>query len=92
MRTVGNFINIYEQAREYNNGVVSGIPQDPVVRLESDGQWMIESREEPQQETVVEVSLDDFQKYWYYCFEDRNYIPTDPDVADYIKFIKETQI
>ena len=91
MRTVGKFVDVYKQAREYNNGVdVSDIPSDPVVRLESDGQWMIESRTEPcERETVIEVSLDDFQAYWYYCF-DRNYIPTEQDVADYVKFVEET--
>ncbi len=92
MRTVGTFKKIYEQAREYNNGVdVSDIPSDPVVRLEY-GKWIIESRSEPQQETVVEVTLDDFQRYWYESFEDKSYIPTDSDVADYVKFVEETQI
>lgn len=88
MRTVGTFADVYKQAREYLNDV-SGIPSDPVVRLEY-GKWIIESRLEPQQETVVEVSLDDFQRYWYESFEDKNYIPTERDVEDYIKFVEET--
>ena len=93
MRTVGTFADVYKQAREYNNGVdVSHIPTDPVVRLERDGRWVIESRLEPQETVDVEVSLEDFQSYWYYSFEDENYIPTDSDVADYVKFVKETQI
>jgi hypothetical protein len=90
MRTVGKFVDVYKQAREYlyTNGVdVSHIPQDPVVRLESDGQWIIESKLEPQQETVVEVSLDDFQSYFYYSFEDKSYIPTDSDVADFVDYV-----
>jgi len=92
MRTVGTFKKIYEQAREYHlNGVVSGI-SDPVVRLERDGEWVIESRLEPQETTVVEVSLDDFQSYFYYSFEDESFEPTEQDVEDYIKFVKETQI
>lgn len=88
MRTVGTFADVYKQAREYLNDV-SGIPSDPVVRLEY-GKWIIESRLEPQQETVVEVTLDDFQRYWYESFEDENYIPTERDVEDYIKFVEET--
>lgn len=88
MRTVGTFADVYKQAREYLNDV-SGIPSDPVVRLEY-GKWIIESRLEPQQETVVEVTLDDFQSYWYESFEDKNYIPTERDVEDYIKFVEET--
>lgn len=88
MRTVGTFADVYKQAREYLNDV-SGIPSDPVVRLEY-GKWIIESRLEPQQETVVEVTLDDFQRYWYESFEDKNYIPTERDVEDYIKFVEET--
>ena len=88
MRTVGTFADVYKQAREYINDV-SGIPSDPVVRLEY-GKWIIESRLEPQQETVVEVTLDDFQSYWYESFEDENYIPTEQDVADYVKFVEET--
>jgi hypothetical protein len=91
MRTVGKFVDVYEQAREYRVDV-SRIPQDPVVRLESDGQWIIESRLEPQETTVLEVTLEDFQRYWYYNFEDENYIPTERDVADYVKFVEETQI
>lgn len=94
MRTVGTFTAVYKQAREYIidfNNDVSGIPSDPVVRLESDGKWVIESKSEPQQETVVEVTLDDFQSYWYESFEDENYIPTEQDVADYVKFVEETQ-
>jgi hypothetical protein len=92
MRTVGTFKKIYEQAREYHlNGVVSGI-SDPVVRLERDGEWVIESRLEPQETTILETSLDDFQRYWNESFADKNYIPTDRDVEDYIKFVKETQI
>ena len=86
MRTVGTFKKIYEQAREYNNGVVSGIPTDPVVRLEY-GKWIIESRLEPQQETVVEVSLDDFQRYWNESFENDEYIPTEKDVGDYVDYV-----
>ena len=90
MRTVGKFVDVYKQAKSND---VSHIPSDPVVRLESDGQWMIESRTEPcERETVIEVSLDDFQAYWRYSFEDENYIPTEQDVADYVKFVEETQI
>jgi hypothetical protein len=88
MRTVGTFADVYKQAREYINDV-SGIPSDPVVRLEY-GKWIIESKLEPQQETVVEVTLDDFQRYWYESFEDKSYIPTERDVEDYIKFVEET--
>jgi hypothetical protein len=88
MRTVGTFADVYKQAREYINDV-SGIPSDPVVRLEY-GKWIIESKLEPQQKTVVEVTLDDFQRYWYESFEDENYIPTERDVEDYIKFVEET--
>ena len=92
MRTVGTFKKIYEQARAYlNNEDVSSI-SDPVVRLESDGKWVIESRLEPPQDTILETSLEDFQSYWYYSFEDKNYIPTEQDVEDYIKFVEETQI
>ena len=91
MRTVGTFKKIYEQAREYLNDV-SGLPTDPVVRLERDGKWVIESRLEPQETTVIEVSLDDFQSYWHYCFEDESYIPTEQDVSEYVKFVEETQI
>jgi hypothetical protein len=88
MRTVGTFADVYKQAREYLNGVdVSDIPSDPVVRLESDGQWIIESRGEPQQETVIEVRLEDFQSYWNYSFNDPNYIPTSDDVADYVDYV-----
>jgi hypothetical protein len=90
MRTVGTFLEVYHQARAYLNDV-SGLPTDPVVRLEN-GKWIIESRLEPQQETVVEVTLDDFQRYWNESFEDENYIPTEQDVADYVKFVEETQI
>jgi hypothetical protein len=86
MRTVGTFRDVYKQAREYNNGVVSGIPSDPVVRLEY-GKWIIESRLEPQQETVVEVSLDDFQNYWNESFEDESFEPTDSDVADFVDYV-----
>ena len=85
MRTVGTFADVYKQAREYINDV-SHIPSDPVVRLEY-GKWIIESRLEPQQETVVEVSLDEFQRYWYESFEDENYIPSDTDVADYVDYV-----
>ena len=90
MRTVGTFKKIYEQAREYLLNDVSHIPSDPVVRLESDGRWVIESRLEPrEQETILETSLDDFYGYWYYCFADKNYIPTERDVEDYIKFVED---
>jgi len=93
MRTVGTFKKIYEQAREYINGVdVSDIPTDPVVRLERDGRWVIESRLEPSQETVIEVSLDEFQSYFYESFKDKKYIPTEEDVSGYVKFVEETQI
>lgn len=87
MRTVGKFLDIYKQAREYNGVDVSRIPQDPVVRLESDGQWIIESRLEPQETTVVEVSLDDFQNYWNESFEDESFEPTDSDVADFVDYV-----
>lgn len=89
MRTVGTFKKIYEQAREYINGVdVSHIPSDPVVRLESDGKWVIESKLEPrEQETVIEVGLEDFQSYWNYSFDDPNYIPSDTDVADFVDYV-----
>jgi len=86
MRTVGKFVDVYKQARTYLNDV-SGIPSDPVIRLESDGQWVLESRLEPQQETVVEVSLDDFQSYWCYAFEDRNYIPDVADIEQYVDYV-----
>lgn len=89
MRTVGTFVDVYKQAREYLLNDVSHIPSDPVVRLEY-GKWIIESKLEPQQETVVEVTLDDFQRYWYESFEDKSYIPTERDVEDYIKFVEET--
>lgn len=85
MRTVGTFTDVYKQARKYNNGT-SGIPSDPVVRVEN-GQWIIESRLEPQQETVLEVSLDDFQGYWYESFGDAEYTPTEQDIADYVKSV-----
>ena len=88
MRTVGKFVDVYKQAREYNNGVdVSDIPSDPVVRLESDGQWIIESRLEPQETVDVEVRLEDFQSYWNYSFDDPNYIPTSDDVADFVDYV-----
>ena len=86
MRTVGTFADVYKQAREYINDV-SDIPSDPVVRLESDGKWVIESRLEPQQETVVEVALDDFRSYFYYSFDDENYIPNERDVADFVDYV-----
>lgn len=88
MRTVGTFLEVYHQAKAYLNDV-SGLPTDPVVRLENE-KWIIESRLEPQQETVIEVGLEDFQRYWYESFEDKNYIPTERDVEDYIKFVEET--
>ena len=91
MRTVGKFSEIYKQAREYLNDE-NYIPTDPVVRLESDGRWVIESRLEPSQDTILETSLDEFQSYFYESFEDKSYIPTDSDVADYVKFVEETQI
>jgi hypothetical protein len=88
MRTVGKFVDIYKQAREYLNGVdVSHIPSDPVVRLESDGKWILESRLEPREQTVVEVALDDFQNYWNESFEDESFEPTDSDVADYVDYV-----
>jgi len=92
MRTVGTFKKIYEQAREYLLNDVSHIPSDPVVRLESDGRWILESRLEPQETTVVEVSLEDFQSYFYESFKDENYIPSEQDVSEYVKFVEETQI
>ena len=89
MRTVGTFADVYKQAREYLNDV-SGLPTDPVVRLENE-KWIIESRLEPPQDTILETSLDDFQRYWYESFEDESFKPTDSDVADYVKFVEETQ-
>ena len=83
MRTVGTFADIYKQARTYINDA-SGLPTDPVVRLEN-GKWILESRLEPQQETVVEVSLDEFQRYWF-SFDDPNYIPSDTDIADFVDY------
>ena len=85
MRTVGTFADVYKQAREYINDV-SGIPSDPVVRLEY-GKWIIESRLEPSQETVIEVRLEDFQRYWNESFDDPNYIPSDTDVADFVDYV-----
>ena len=89
MRTVGTFLEIYHQAKAYLNDDVSGLPSDPVVRLEN-GKWILESRLEPPQNTILETSLNDFQNYWNESFEE-NYIPTERDVEDYIKFVEETK-
>jgi hypothetical protein len=85
MRTVGTFADVYKQARAYLNDV-SGLPTDPVVRLEN-GSWILESRLEPQENTVLEVSLEDFQGYWHYCFEDESFEPTDSDIADFVDYV-----
>jgi hypothetical protein len=85
MRTVGTFLEVYHQAKAYLNDV-SGLPTDPVVRLENE-KWIIESRLEPQQDTILETSLDDFQRYWYESFDDPNYIPSDTDVADFVDYV-----
>jgi hypothetical protein len=84
MRTVGTFLDVYHQAKAYLNDV-SGLPTDPVVRLENE-KWIIESRLEPPQDTILETSLEDFQRYWYESFEE-NYIPTDRDVEDFVDYV-----
>ncbi len=90
MRIVGSFKVIYEQVM---NGVdVSHIPQ-PVVRLKKDGNWVIESKAEQQnQEIVFEVSLREFWIYFDCNFEDmrsNGYTISKQDIDDYIKFVKD---
>lgn len=94
MGTVGKFTKIYEQVREhFLNGVVTDIPSDPVVRLKKDGNWVIESKAEQQnQETVFEVSLREFWIYFDCNFENmrsNGYTISKQDIDDYIKFVKD---
>lgn len=88
MRT---FLKVYEQIM--NDVNVSHIPQ-PVVRLKKDGNWVIESRIESRlEETVLEVTLEDFWSYWYHCYDDMRinvgYVPTKECVSDYVKYVED---
>jgi hypothetical protein len=86
-----NFTKIYEQARHLNNIEHTS---DLVVRLKKDGNWVIESRIESRlEETVLEVTLEDFWSYWYHCYDDMRinvgYVPTKECVSDYVKYVED---
>lgn len=83
MRTTGNFTDVYKQAKIYYNDP-AGRPIDAVIRKENE-KWIIESRLEPQQDTIIECSLEDFQNWFYETFSDDNYIPSENDIADFVK-------
>lgn len=70
MRTTGNFAKIYQQAKNYFRGIDCDQPHNPVVRLEGDNKWMIESALEPTTECSVECTLDEFDSWFCESYED----------------------
>jgi hypothetical protein len=85
MRTSGKFQDVFNAAKNYMNNSDDDCPINPVVRREGDV-WMLESSLEPT-DGDIEVTLDDFQSYWYESMQD-DYTPTDDDIEDYVNMTK----
>jgi len=83
MRTQGNFLAVYNAARElYYRPQVR--PIDPVVRLADGCVWMLESQLEPG-DRKFEIDLEDFNLYWEESYRDNGYQPTAYDIRNFIE-------
>ena len=83
MRTHGTFADVYRAARHLLLIDDSGMPHDPVVRLDNCGAWMLESALEPASDCVMEVSLEQFHTFWYDMLSDADYVPTAEDEEEF---------
>jgi len=87
--TKGSFQKIYTQAKNYSNDIDDNKPMDPMVRLDNDGNWMIESSMCSAEDVSAECTLESFDDYFYAGYSDDSYTPTDTDVADFVKMFTE---
>ena len=84
MRTNGTLQQVFDQAREYQNGIdTDSKPMQPVVRF-FDSQWHIESGINGEPNATCECDLDTFQTYFYECPDD--YEMTENDEDEFKKF------
>ena len=90
MRTVGTLTQVAIAASEYYNGTETGCPHNPVVRRrESDHKWMLESGLEDGSDSDLEISLADFDAYFYTMYNDSNIEITESVENDFVKMIQE---
>lgn len=83
MRTAGTFQDIYKAAKNYATESGEHRPMDPVVRRE-DGRWILESSLEPT-DGDFEISLEEFDSYFWESYQCAGYAPTDDDVEEFVE-------
>ena len=86
MRTVGDFLDVYEAARAYYLGLEEGCPLNPVVRQEGQ-KWILESDLEPGHYPSFETDLDTFHEFFYNTYNNPEYVPTKRDLSDFITMV-----
>ncbi len=74
MRTSGTLKQVYDAAKNHNNGgnEYGGTPHNPVVRYNGE-KWMLESDLEPEPNAIVECTLGEFDSYFYETYSDEKF-------------------
>ena len=90
MRTEGTFQQIYNAAREIaaDGEIYGGCPVDPVIRHRPDGIWMLESGLNDAEGADAECRLDDFDSWFFECYQDADYQPGDDDEANFLDLLR----
>jgi len=93
MRTVGTLSEIVTAAKNYyNNTSDDGCPHNPVVRRrECDKKWMLESGLCDASDSDLEISLDDFQSYFYEMFSSDTIELSIDDENCFVKMLQENE-
>jgi hypothetical protein len=91
MRTVGTLTDVVISAAGYYNGTETGRPHNPVVRRrECDKKWMLESGLGDGSDSDIEISLDDFDAYFYEMYGDDIEI-TESVENDFVKMLENSK-
>ena len=85
MRTQGTFQEVYDAAKAYYNETAEdGSPHSPVIRREGN-EWMLESSLDPANEDCnVELTLEEFDSYFYETYKEKDYTPTTEDIEYFV--------